>query len=147
LVLSLVAGAATHVAWDEFTHIDRFGYRHLSWLAQVHGPLAGYRWAQYGSGVVGALLIAVAVRNWWRSAAVVDPQPRSPISPSARVAVLASVSLATIGGALAGGASAALGDEGVRRALFLIATWGGGAGLVTLLACAVFLRTTVTAEP
>jgi hypothetical protein len=76
LLASLVVGAATHVVWDEFTHLDRFGYRHLSWLADQHGPLAGYRWAQYGSGLVGALALAVAVGGWWRSAPVTDPAPR-----------------------------------------------------------------------
>ena len=70
VAVSLIAGAATHVLWDEFTHVDRWGYRHLAWLAQQHGSLEGYRWAQYGSGVFGAALIALAVRRWWQEATV-----------------------------------------------------------------------------
>jgi hypothetical protein len=139
VVLSLLIGAATHVLWDEFTHIGRFGYRHLPWLAQQHGPLAGYRWAQYGSGVVGAVLIAFAVVRWWRAAPVTDPAPASSLSRRAVLVVLGSVGLATLGGVLTALAWAADRGQGVRRALFLIATWGGGAGLVAVLASAVLV--------
>jgi len=141
LVVSLWAGAATHVLWDEFTHVDRFGYRHLSWLADLHGPLAGYRWAQYGSGVLGAAVIVLAIRSWWRSAPVTDPTPEPGMAPRASLVVLVAVVLATLGGAGTAFAWAVLRDQGVRRALFLIATWGGGAGLVAVLVCAVLFRT------
>lgn len=138
VVISLIAGAATHVLWDEFTHIGRWGYRHLAWLADPHGPLPGYRWAQYGSGLVGALLIALAVHRWWRTAPVIDPPPVAGVAPAVAVAVLVAVMLSALGGAVAGAAWALLHDqEGIRRALFLTATWGGGAGLVTVLASAL----------
>lgn len=140
LVVSLLAGAATHVLWDEFTHVGRFGYRHLAWLAADHGALPGYRWAQYGSGVVGALLILLAVQRWWRSAAVLDPPPESALAPRTVKAVVLFVVLAVLGGAVTGFAWVVLHDQGVRRALFLIATWGGGAGLVAALAAAVTFR-------
>ena len=48
--------------------------------------------------------------------------------------------LATLAGAVTGVGWAIQHDEGVRRALFLIATWGGGAGLVTVLVCAALAR-------
>jgi hypothetical protein len=144
VMVSLWAGAATHVLWDEFTHINRFGYRHLGWLADQHGPLAGYRWAQYGSGVFGAVVIALAIRSWWRAAPVIDPTPEPGMPPRASLVVLVSVLLATLGGAGSAIAWAVLRDLGVRRALFLIATWGGGAGLVTLLVCAVLFRSIPT---
>ena len=144
VVVSLWAGAATHVLWDEFTHINRFGYRHLGWLADQHGPLAGYRWAQYGSGVFGAVVIALAIRSWWRSAPVTDPTPEPGMPPRGSLIVLVSVLLATLGGAGTALAWAVLRDLGVRRALFLIATWGGGAGLVTVLVCAVLFRSVPT---
>jgi hypothetical protein len=137
LVVALLAGAATHVLWDEFTHIDRFGYWHVPWLAEMHGPLAGYRWAQYASTVGGALVLVLAARSWWRSAPITDPTPRSGLSDRAGSVVLAGVVLATLGGAGTGLVWAVLHDDGVRRALFLIATWGGGGGLVAVLLCAV----------
>ena len=145
LVLSLWIGATTHVVWDEFTHIGRFGYRHVAWLAERHGPLDGYRWAQYGSGVVGALLIALAVVRWWRSAPVVVA-PESQLSPRARVVIPVLVALATVGAAVTGFTWALAQDEGLRRALFLTATWGGGAGLVVVLAAAGWFRSSVSDE-
>lgn len=92
VVVALVAGAATHVIWDEFTHIGRFGYRHLPWLAEQHGPLAGYRWAQYGSGVVGAVLILLALQRWWRHrsgrrAGLRRAHPADPATGAVRVLV------------------------------------------------------------
>jgi len=147
LVLSLLAGAVTHVVWDEFTHIGRFGYRHLSWLADLHGPLAGYRWAQYGSGVFGLLVLGLAVRRWWRTAPVADPPPRAGFPRRTAFVVLASVVLATLGGASAGLTSAVLRDQGLRRALFLIATWGGGAGLVAILLFAGLTRLPSSSSP
>src|SRR4051794_11540475 len=46
-------GAATHLAWDEFTHAGRWGAEHIPALARSWGPLPGYRWLQYVSSVVG----------------------------------------------------------------------------------------------
>ena len=137
VIASLIAGAATHVLWDEFTHIHRWGYRHVGWLAARHGPMEGYRWAQYGSGVIGGLLIALAVRSWWRSAAVTRPAPPSALAPGPVVVVLVSVGLATLAGVGAAVARTMMQDTGIRRGLFLVATWGGGAGLVAVLLAAV----------
>lgn len=146
LILSLWVGAATHVVWDEFTHIHRFGYRHVAWLAQTHGPMDGYRWAQYASGLLGALVIALAILHWWRSASSqMSPrtmtqamgQPSGTLRRDVRVALVSAIVLATVGGAATGCVWAGLHDLGVRRSLFLIATWGGGAGLVTVLIAAL----------
>lgn len=77
----LLVGATTHVVWDEFTHRGRWGARNIAWLAQQHGLLPGYRWAQYASGVIGALVIAVWLVRWWRGTA---PQPVCPAPPATR---------------------------------------------------------------
>jgi hypothetical protein len=139
IVVSLWIGAATHVLWDEFTHDGRWGYRHLGWLAGQHGPLPGYRWAQYGSGVIGAVLIALSIWYWWRSTTPRDSQheqqPR--LGRTAAAGVWTVIALAGLGGAAAGWASAMLRGLGLARALFRTATWGGGAGLVVVLACSV----------
>ena len=63
VVPAIVVGALTHVAWDEMTHPGRWGARHVAWLAELHGPMAGALWLQYTSGVVGTLaVVAVALR-------------------------------------------------------------------------------------
>ncbi|MFF7370854.1 DUF4184 family protein [Streptomyces tricolor] len=59
---SAVLGALTHVVWDAFTHHDRWGTRLIPAIGR-DGP-AGmplFTWLQYGSSVVGAVLIAAFV--------------------------------------------------------------------------------------
>lgn len=57
--VAAVLGAASHVGWDSFTHRGRWGVQHVGWLAERHGPLMGYAWAQYLSGVIGLAVIAI----------------------------------------------------------------------------------------
>jgi hypothetical protein len=166
VLVSLWVGAATHVFWDEFTHPGRWGARHLSWLADSHGPLAGYQWAQYASGVVGALLIADAVRRWWQHTPVaarpvegpvegradlqaegwpdlqagVDghgPAPQRVLSRSGLIAVVATIVVAGLAGASAGAVHDWQPTHSIHDALFGFATWGGGATLFAILTCAL----------
>jgi hypothetical protein len=71
--VSAAAGAATHVAWDAFTHPGRWGVRLLPVLDhEVHGA-ALHKYAQYGSSAVGLVVIGLwtarVTRNvrWERS--------------------------------------------------------------------------------
>src|SRR5687767_4268935 len=75
VVAALVLGAATHVVWDSFTHIGRWGPAHVDWLARTHAGLPGYRWAQYASGLFGAAAIGYSLVRWWRA---------NPPAPAAR---------------------------------------------------------------
>jgi hypothetical protein len=52
-----VVGAASHVAWDSFTHPGQWGVRRIDWLQSEHAGLAGLKWAQYTSGVVDSLVV------------------------------------------------------------------------------------------
>ena len=42
VLVSLAAGAATHVLWDAFTHPGRWGTDRIAWLTEMHGPFAGH---------------------------------------------------------------------------------------------------------
>ncbi len=79
LVLSLVLGVASHIAWDLFTHIDRWGLLAVPVLAERWGPLAGYKWMQYGSTVIGLLIIAVWALRWLARR---SPEPVSGRAPA-----------------------------------------------------------------
>jgi len=134
VLLSASVGAATHVAWDSFTHSGGWGTTHTAWLAEQHGPLPGYSWAQYGSGVFGALVIALWLAQWWRST------PVAPTSSRLRPVVAASAWLSVLA---AGAAGAALGSLGpltssggpdLGSAAFLAATSG-----ITMAALVAFL--------
>ncbi|GAA3206907.1 DUF4184 family protein [Microbacterium terregens] len=64
LLASLVLGVLSHIAWDLFTHEGRWGVQVLPVLEGLWGPLAGYKWLQHGSSVVGVAVIAVWAMLW-----------------------------------------------------------------------------------
>ncbi|MBK4347616.1 DUF4184 family protein [Lacisediminihabitans changchengi] len=66
VLLSLTVGIATHLIWDALTHPDGWVVLHAAVLREQYGPFAGYRWAQYGSSVVGLLVVAVWAVVWVR---------------------------------------------------------------------------------
>ncbi|MBM6403803.1 DUF4184 family protein [Phycicoccus sp. CSK15P-2] len=107
VVVGVVAGAATHVVWDSFTHRGRWGARHLDLLAATYGPLPGYKYAQYASGVVGVLLVVVAMRRWWRVTVRAEVTDRR-VAPAHRVTALAGVSVLAVVRAVARAGAALL---------------------------------------
>ena len=134
LPVAVALGAATHVGWDEFTHAGRYASTHLAFLATTYpsplGPLAGYRYAQYASGVIGLVVIVVA--------ALRQPRTRQPHRPSPRLA-RALPWLCLIAGAVGAGVRVlAAGGFGVAwDALAFAAITGGlaAAAAMVLLAC------------
>lgn len=87
-------GALTHVAWDGFTHPGRWGVERFAWLRVDHGPLPGYKWAQYVSGALGLAIVCVAVVGHLRSRpSVVRPTPRPAWAD--RVLLVVTVAVAT----------------------------------------------------
>lgn len=71
LVLSLMLGVLSHIVWDLFTHEGRWGVETFPLLQQQWGPLAGYKWLQHGSSVIGLLIIGVWALLWLRRRDVV----------------------------------------------------------------------------
>ncbi|MFH8725956.1 DUF4184 family protein [Streptomyces termitum] len=58
--VSAALGAATHLVWDTFTHIDRWGTRTLPFLAEVVGGFPVYQYAQYGGSA-----LALGLLGWF----------------------------------------------------------------------------------
>ena len=61
--LALLAGAATHLIWDDFTHEDARGVRMFPALSDYEPEMVGhslqlYRWLQYGSSIFGLAVVA-----------------------------------------------------------------------------------------
>ncbi len=78
--LSAVIGSLTHVVWDAFTHVDRFGTRTLPELGE---PLAFglplYSYLQYGTSALAACVLV------WFTATALRRLPQSPAPVSVPV--------------------------------------------------------------
>lgn len=76
LVVSLLLGVLSHIGWDLFTHADRGGVDAVPALQEMWGPLAGYKWLQHGSSVVGLMILGVFAVLWLRGRRPADAGPR-----------------------------------------------------------------------
>ncbi|MEU0106239.1 DUF4184 family protein [Streptomyces sp. NPDC006251] len=59
--VSAVLGASTHVVWDAFTHLDRWGMRLFPVLGREVAGSPLYWYLQYGGSAVAAVVIVVFV--------------------------------------------------------------------------------------
>jgi hypothetical protein len=134
LYAAFVLAASTHVLLDSFTHFGRWGARHVPIL---DGDLAGQpriHWAQFGSSVIGLVILAVYLAHRWTAATPPAPDPGWRIDAAAASAwgfvVLAGALGAAYGASLYPG-----GDISVFP--FLVLTRGVTAAAVVALALAV----------
>ena len=67
--VSAVLGGLTHVVWDAFTHLDRWGTRVFPVLGEKVAGSPLYWYLQYGGSAVAAVVIAVFVTVALRRAA------------------------------------------------------------------------------
>jgi Domain of unknown function (DUF4184) len=68
VVASILLGAATHLAWDSFTHKDSWPYEHIAFL-QTHIPVFHWRvdmstFLQVASSVAGMVVLLVLWARW-----------------------------------------------------------------------------------
>jgi hypothetical protein len=147
VLLSVSVGAATHVAWDSFTHTGGWGTTHVAWLAERQGLLTGYAWAQYGSGAFGALVIAWWLARWWRSTPATSSisRLRPVISATAWLSILTAGAAGAVSGSL-GPLSSREGPD-LGKAAFLASTRGVtlAALMAVLLAASWHLMTRLQA--
>jgi hypothetical protein len=141
--VSAVLGALTHVVWDEFTHLDRWGMRMFPVLGREIAGSPLYWYLQYGGSAVAAVVLVVFVVRALRR--------QSPAGPSG-VPVLSvrdrCWAWAVLGGcAVAGAVQRATrwwdywGAVAKPWELVPSVCFGAGAGLVPgLLLCAVAVR-------
>lgn len=83
---AVLLGAASHIAWDAFTHAGGMGVALVPQLRTVLPPvgLPAYAALQHASGLLGTLLLVLFVVGWARD------QPRRPVTlPPARHRVVA----------------------------------------------------------
>ncbi|MET9968115.1 DUF4184 family protein [Streptomyces sp. NPDC006356] len=112
--VSAALGALTHVVWDAFTHLDRWGMRLFPVLGEEIAGSPLYWYLQYGGSALAAVVIAAFVAVALR---------RSPAAAPVGVPVL-SVRDRWLAGAVIGGLAAV---AAVQRALRWWDYWGSTA--------------------
>ncbi|WP_063764455.1 DUF4184 family protein, partial [Streptomyces sp. NRRL S-481] len=71
--VSAALGALTHVVWDAFTHLDRWGMRLFPVLGREVAGSPLYWYLQYGGSALAAIVIAVFVALGLRRMGVREP--------------------------------------------------------------------------
>ncbi|MER5578351.1 DUF4184 family protein [Streptomyces massasporeus] len=140
---SAALGALTHVVWDAFTHLDRWGMRVFPVLGREVAGSPLYWYLQYGGSAVAAVVIAVFVARALRRAPVCEPVGVPVLAARDRWAAAAVVG----GFALAGTVQRASrwwvywGSSAKPWEIIPTVCFGAGAGLVpALLLYAVGVR-------
>ncbi|WP_435970681.1 DUF4184 family protein [Streptomyces sp. Qhu_M48] len=113
--VSAVIGATTHVVWDSFTHLDRWGTRAIPFLGDVVAGFPVYLYAQYGGSALALGLLAWCVTRALRSAGPGVELPAHVTVPGRRGRLLAA---GLIGGCALAGV--------VHRVLRWASYWGWG---------------------
>jgi len=106
IMLSILVGIATHLAWDALTHNTSWVYQHWSFLRRFielpTGEMRMDKALEYGSSVFGLAVIAAWIWYWYRTTEPSFKAPPQPLKdlPRLRIFVLALPELAILGGAL-----------------------------------------------
>jgi len=80
IAASALAGIATHILWDLFTHPNTWLYHHWLFLSQTEhlpivGPIQHYKIVQHVSTIVGCCILGAWLIRWYRTT-----RPRSQLS-------------------------------------------------------------------
>ncbi|RSN67013.1 MULTISPECIES: DUF4184 family protein [Actinomadura] len=135
-VPSLVLGAATHVFWDAFTHLNWSFAGELPWLTRSFGGMAVYVWLQYVSGAAGLAIVLLWLARWLRTAPPAGDAAGAGSGPW-RVPVCAGLGAVTAAGGLL--SALLLPDErGVHTVLYYGAVGTIAAAGLALTAYAVW---------
>jgi hypothetical protein len=120
VIASAALGAATHVAWDSFTHANTHVVAYWSWLRSTIGPDDGpriplYQVLQHTSTVLGLWILAAALRRWFK-AAPVHRHHTNHLSANLRTAVVLMLLISGTLGLLVGAMTVP--DAALERMIF-----------------------------
>ncbi|MFF9911071.1 DUF4184 family protein [Streptomyces sp. NPDC013457] len=73
--VSAAIGASTHVVWDSFTHLDRWGTRAIPFLDAIVAGFPVYLYLQYGGSALALALLVWFTARALRGAAGGDARP------------------------------------------------------------------------
>jgi hypothetical protein len=101
VLVSLLAGAATHSGWDAFTHGESAGVRWLPVLETRLFTLSGYTAylfsvLQHTSSLLGTITLLAWIRSWYRRAPQAATAPSEQVSASARRRVITAIAVVVV---------------------------------------------------
>jgi hypothetical protein len=114
IIASILVGTGTHILWDSFTHHTFWPYRHWTFLRDAtYLPILGtvkiYQIIQYGSSVVGGVILLIWLALWYRTTRTVDRPLDGTLSPSRKWGLIVGMlSVATSAGLIRGFAKTGL---------------------------------------
>ncbi|MFE2009569.1 DUF4184 family protein [Streptomyces sp. NPDC059491] len=152
--VSAVIGSTTHVVWDSFTHLDRWGTRAIPFLGEIVAGFPVYLYAQYGGSA-----LALGLLGWFTARALrtAGPGAELPVGVAVPGRRGRLVAVGLIGGCVLAGIAhrvlrwaAYWGWDRIETPLDVIPTacFGAGAGLavgLVLYGAGVRLRGRATA--
>lgn len=126
IIVSLLAGIATHLLWDSFTHSHMWLYRHWAFLhgyvpVPPFGSVRTYKFLQYISSIAGLLCLAIWFMHSYRDTPP-GPQPLRATFTSSQKVLIVAVMLAL---SAAGGFLRAFAGFGIPRTPGFIADFAG----------------------
>ncbi|RNL60407.1 DUF4184 family protein [Nocardioides marmoriginsengisoli] len=135
VVPAAVLGSLTHLAWDSFTHHGRWGAERVPLLRDSIAGHYGSEWAQYGSSVLGLLVVA----GWGLLAVRARPRtPRPATVPGLGLPAVGAVLVLTVGSGVTAAITTAA--PGIRMWLGQAAVVGTIIGAFCLLVVACVWR-------
>ena len=136
IVVSALAGIATHLMWDSFTHRDTWPYRHFHLLAEeaqvpLLGPFVHFGILQLGSSALGIVIVLAWIAYWYRTTTPIGTDRAAGVPASRRILILAGITaVAAVGGVIRAAMVAA--DPGEHHGWVTIA--GDGSSTAIALA-------------
>jgi F0F1-type ATP synthase assembly protein I len=96
IVVSLLAGIATHLAWDSFTHDNTWLFHHWAFLhREILLPFVGWRMyaslLQFFSSALGILVLFLWILHWYRTTPPSSQPVQSTFSAGQKVAIVATM--------------------------------------------------------
>lgn len=105
IVLSLLAGIATHIVWDSFTHSHNWVYHHFRFLhRELVVPwfhlMPMYAFLQMFSSVAGVLILGFWVRSWYRATPPAPEPFETPMASAPKALILTVIVMVSLAGGL-----------------------------------------------
>jgi hypothetical protein len=137
ILLAVVFGAITHIAWDSMTHYRGWTVQHVDWYRQSHFRVAGYRMATYFVFKHFSTMLGMLLLGYW-SVQSVRRTAQSPHCPRPARRVIAYALILTIAAIGAVALTVVTTELNYGVVSHFVRRVGTGAGGLMLLYCLLY---------